>query len=144
VIVRWNKVEHAEFGLEVSASGAGEYQLLGNRSRINKVGIHHLGTKARGVIVKGNTAVENAIDCQDESKPPANHWQENVGATSAPEEPALCSVPSGMRQTGYDSAGHGKDHDKRQHKKHRKHHKKTEKDKKHPQDPCVCTLPWRF
>jgi nitrous oxidase accessory protein NosD len=143
VIVRRNKVEHAEeFGLEVSASGAREYQLLGNRSRANKVGIH-LGDRASGVVVRANTALDNTkFDCQDESNPLANTWRENAGATSSPPNAGLCTAPSGMGQASYDNDRHGKDHDKQKFKKHKKHHKQTKKSKHRP-DPCVCSLPWR-
>jgi nitrous oxidase accessory protein NosD len=144
VIVRWNKVEHAlEFGIEISATGAGEYRVLANRSRTNAVGIH-LGLGTSGVVVDGNTALDNTLDCQDESNPLANTWQDNVGVTSNPSDAALCTAPTELTEARYDRDhdDDGKYHDKR---KHKKHHKKMKKHKKHHRpDPCVCTLPWRF
>ena len=58
MIVRKNKVEHAQLsGIEVSATGVGQYQVLANRSLTNtRFGIHFApGTK--GGTVTGNTAL---------------------------------------------------------------------------------------
>jgi hypothetical protein len=117
--------------------------VLANRARANGVGIH-LGLGTIGVVVNGNTALDNTLDCQDQSNPLANRWQENVGRRSAPSGAALCDAPTGLTQARYDRDhdDDGKDHDKR---KHKKHHKKMKKHNKHHRpDPCVCTLPWRF
>ena len=135
VIVRKNKVEHAEqFGIEITASGEDQYRVLENRSLTNEVGLH-LGDATVAVLVNGNTALGNEkFDCQDLTNPVKNTWQDNLGVKSQPA--ALCSAPT------IDNPDHnGKDHGKK-HKK--KHHKKTKKHKQHRPDPCRCTLPWRF
>jgi Right handed beta helix region len=145
VIVRNNKVRNAQLsGIAVSATGVGEYQVLRNRSRDNaKTGIY-FAPETNGGTVTGNTALGNDVDCQDQSDPLANTWQDNVGVTSDPSDPALCTAPTELTQARYDRDhdDDGKDHDKW---KHKKHHKKMKKHKKHHRpDPCVCTLPWRF
>jgi Periplasmic copper-binding protein (NosD) len=131
VVVRRNKVEHAQLsGIEVSATGKGQYQVLANRSRNNtRFGIHFaLGTN--GGSVTGNTALGNEVDCRDQTGP-LNTWTVNVGVSSQPA--SLCTAP-----TLDDDPGHEKK------KKRFKKHKKTKKSKKHRPDPCVCSLPWRF
>jgi nitrous oxidase accessory protein NosD len=139
VIVRKNKVRHAEMsGIEVSATGDRQYQVLHNRSLDNdSFGIHFAPGTKRGTVT-GNTALDNKIDCKDESTGlQKNIWTGNVGRTSV--LPGLCTAPTLDENPGYDVKGHDK-------KKHHKHHKKKVKKhkKQHRPDPCVCTLPWRF
>jgi hypothetical protein len=131
--VRKNKVANTELaGIAVSATGAGEYQVLANRSRNNtKFGIQ-FGPATAGGTVTGNTALDNGqFDCLDESTGPKNTWTGNTGRTADP--PAICAVPT---VDDHDGKGHDK-------KKYKKHHKKM-KHKKHRPDPCKCPLPWRF
>jgi hypothetical protein len=111
-----NKVSHAGLlGISVSASGVGQYDVIGNRATANRVGIH-LGPDTDDVVVDGNTAVENELDCQDRSGPGGsgtasteNGWQHNT--------------------PGHDDKDDGKKHKK----KSKKHHKKQ-----HRPDPCAC------
>jgi nitrous oxidase accessory protein NosD len=144
VTVRKNKVEHAQLsGIAVSATGAGQYRVLHNRSLTNGHNGIHFASATEGGTVTGNTALgngtdagSNGVDCKDESTRstvPLNTWTGNVGLTSEPR--AICSVPTvDHHPDHHDGKG---DH----HKKHKKHHKKT---KQHRPDPCQCTLPWRF
>jgi nitrous oxidase accessory protein NosD len=136
-----NKVSHAGIlGISVSASGVGQYDVIGNRATANPTGIH-LGPDTDDVVVDGNTALENELDCQDRSGPGGtgtagteNGWQHNVGVTDDPN--GLCAPPVVDDTPGHD--GDGKDHGKKHKKKSKKHHKKP--GKKHRPDPCACAL----
>jgi nitrous oxidase accessory protein NosD len=131
-----NKVSHAGLlGISVSAPGVGQYDVIGNRAIANPVGIH-LGPDTDDVVVDGNTALENELDCQDRSGPGGsgtagteNGWQHNVGVTDDPN--GLCAPPVDNPDDG-DGRDHGKKHKK---KKSKKHHKKQ-----HRPDPCACAL----
>jgi len=117
VDVSKNKVEHAQLlGIDVSASGVGQYQVRKNRARDNTLVGIHLGPATDDALVTGNTALDNGLDCQDESPGVKNAWQENVGVTSDP--PHLCTAPTGTHQPGNGGGGH--------------HPHKPKK------DPCTC------
>jgi hypothetical protein len=117
-------------GISVSASGLRQYELLGNRAIANvKVGIH-LGPATDDVVLKGNKALENALDCQDESVGESatdgtagteNSWEDNAGISQLPD--GICGPPGPDRPRDGDGKGH----------------KKRKK-----RDPCRCTLPWRL
>jgi hypothetical protein len=116
VIVRKNKVRNTAYGL-------------------------HFASGTDGGTVTGNTALDNDVDCKDESgAPPKTIWTDNVGRTAEPS--GICDAPTVALDAHADH--HGTTHDKWKSKKHKKHHKKMKKQKKHRPDPCVCTLPWRF
>ena len=136
MVVRKNKVAHTGFaGIEVSATGAGQYRVLANHSRNNtRFGIHFAPATTGGTVT-GNTALDNGqFDCRDESTGLANTWTGNIGRTANPL--SICAAPTVDHHAG-------KGHDKKKHtKKHKKHHKKSKK--QHRPDPCKCTLPWRF
>jgi hypothetical protein len=117
----------------VSASGVGQYDVIGNRATANPVGIH-LGPDTDDVVVDGNTALENELDCQDRSGPGGsgtagteNGWQHNVGVTDDPN--GLCAPPVADDSPGHDDKDDGKKHKKES----KKHHKKQ-----HRPDPCAC------
>jgi hypothetical protein len=142
VIVRKNKVRNAELsGIEVSATGERQYQVLHNRTLHNTVYGVHFALDTTGGTVTGNTALDNQdTDCKDQSTGLLNAWTDNVGRTFDPD--SICSAPTTL---DYDPGHAGKTHDKKNFKKHKKHHKKGKKHKKHHRpDPCACTLPWRF
>ena len=137
VDVSWNKVGNVRLhGIDVAASGVGEYEVRGNLALHNtRVGIH-VGAKTDDALVADNTARANGVlDCQDESRGDGtvgdgtagteNTWRRNVGANDSPD--GICD------------ASHGKDHHHK-HKRHKKHHKKRHH-KKHRDDRC---LPWRY
>jgi hypothetical protein len=107
-----------------------------------------------GVLVRGNTALGNAIDddnpelpadCKDASigtvtHGTANTWEENVGVKANP--PTICTAPT---DTDLDDPNHdGKDdRHKKKHRKHRKkHHGKRDRDR--GRDACGCGLPWGY
>jgi nitrous oxidase accessory protein NosD len=124
-----NKVDHAkQFGIEVSASGLRQYEIRGNRAFTNgEVGIH-LGPLTDDIVVTGNRAVDNPVDCKDESRGSGagdgtagteNSWQENLGNSASPG--GICSPPTTPDTPGV-------------------HHNPPRKHK----DPCRCTLPWRL
>jgi hypothetical protein len=140
VALRKNKVSHAGLlGISVSASGRGQYQVVGNRATANPVGIH-LGPDTVGVVVEGNTALENELDCQDRSGPGGtgtsgtdNGWRDNAGVTDDPN--GLCAPPLVDDTPDHDDKDHGKKHKKHKKKKSKKHGKKQ-----HRPDPCACAL----
>jgi nitrous oxidase accessory protein NosD len=133
-----NKVANAGLlGISVSASGVGQYDVIGNRATASMVGIH-LGPDTDDVVVDGNTALGNELDCQDESGPAGsgtagteNGWQHNLGATDDPD--GLCAPPVTGDTPDHDGRDHGHKHHKKKSKKHHKRHGK----KDHP-DPCGC------
>jgi hypothetical protein len=139
VVVRKNRVGSASGnGIDVTDSGepgstpSTPTNVVIKKNRVGHariVGVHlALGTD--DVLVTGNKALDNALDCQDESSGAAtagtnNTWQDNVGVTGDPE--GICGPP-----LDDEPKQHGKGH-------HRNKHKK----KKHRPDPCRCALPWR-
>jgi hypothetical protein len=62
----------------------------------------HLANGTRLVAVTANTALNNSLDCQDESPRGSNSWQENVGVTSDP--PGLWAHSSGRHNCLGESA----------------------------------------
>ena len=104
VVVRRNKVEHAQFGIHFA-----------------------LGTS--GGTVTGNTALGNEVDCKDESTGLKNTWTDNVGVTAEP--PVLCTAPTLDDEPGHDGKGHDKKKSKK-HKKHHKKTKKQKKHRPDP------------
>ena len=104
VVVRRNKVEHAQFGIHFA-----------------------LGTS--GGTVTGNTALGNEVDCKDESTGLKNTWTDNVGVTAEP--PVLCIAPTLDDEPGHDGKGHDKKKSKK-HKKHHKKTKKQKKHRPDP------------
>jgi hypothetical protein len=104
VDVSKNKVEHAQLlGIDVSASGVGQYRVHKNRARNNTLVGIHLGPATDDALVTGNTALDNGLDCQDESLGVKNAWQENLGVTSDPLR--LCTAPTGNHQPGHGGGG---------------------------------------
>jgi hypothetical protein len=131
VLVKHNRVWSASGnGIDVTDSGeprTGNAAPTGVVVRKNKAtGARLAGLRladgTRQVTVDTNTALDNALDCQDESTGGAgtagthNTWQGNVGRTAEP--PAICSPPLPDNTPGH----HGKPHPKK--------HKE--------QDPCTC------
>jgi nitrous oxidase accessory protein NosD len=90
VDIRRNTVRHAKLnGIDVAASGVGEYVVRVNTAIDNGVGIH-AGPRAKGAVFAYNTALDNGLDCQDQSKGggtagTSNTWRFNVGRTSSPD-----------------------------------------------------------
>jgi hypothetical protein len=124
-----NWVEHAQLlGISVSAPGQRNYEVRGNRAFNNtEVGLH-LGPGTDDVQLLGNKALDNGLDCQDQSTGDGtagtdNSWERNLGDSASP--PGICAPPTGTEPPPHHGGGgHGKP------RKHR--------------DPCKCTLPWRF
>jgi hypothetical protein len=121
-----NWVEHAQkLGISVSAPGQRHYQVRGNRAFNNtEVGLH-LGPDTDDAFLLGNKALDNRLDCQDESTGTDtagtdNTWQKNLGDSAQPA--GICSPPTGTEPPP-----------------HHRHHKP----RKH-RDPCKCTRNWRF
>jgi nitrous oxidase accessory protein NosD len=123
-----NKVKTAgQHGIDVAATGVGEYEVRGNLAVRNvKVGIHaDPGTD--DAVFAHNLALRNGtLDCQDESRGDGtattdNTWRGNVGDSDAPD--GIC---------------HPHRHDKPKNK-HKHHHKKKHRPKHKPK-PCY---PWR-
>ena len=138
VVVRKNKVEHAQLsGIEVSATGAGEYQVLDNRSLTNAgFGIHFGRSTVGGTRHRQHRPRQREVRLQGPSQAGNEHLdRERRRQTSEPA--GLCSAPTVDDHPDHDGKDHGKKHKK-------KHHKKTKKHKQHRPDPCQCTLPWRF
>jgi Right handed beta helix region len=98
---------------------------------VQRAGLH-LATGARGVLVRGNTALDNQLDCQDEAPRAANRWEANLGRTSQPS--GLCSPPTGMAAPGHASpGGHHR-------QRHQRYHGKP-----YRPNPCAaCGLPRRY
>jgi Right handed beta helix region len=160
VVVKRNRVESASGnGIDVTnsperGSGLGvapptNVSVLKNKVTGAQYSGIHMAPGSVGVLVRGNTAVGNAIDpkddpydCKDASTGDgtagtANTWEENVGDSAKP--PAICAKPT--TTTGLDDPGHdGKDDHKK--KKHRKHHKKKHHGKD-DRDLCGCGRHWR-
>jgi parallel beta-helix repeat protein len=90
VAIVGNSVRKASLnGIDVTATGPGQYEVRGNSARDNAgVGIH-FGLATNGNLVADNTALDNDVDCQDESKvgdteEPANLWRNNIGVIADP------------------------------------------------------------
>jgi nitrous oxidase accessory protein NosD len=91
VDIRWNTVRHAKLnGIDVAASGVEEYVVRVNTAVDNEgVGVH-AGPKTDGTVFAYNIALDNGLDCQDESvgrrtAGTNNTWRFNVGRTSEPD-----------------------------------------------------------
>jgi len=120
-----NKVRKAANGIDVAASGVGEYEVRGNLAwRNREVGIQ-AGPATHDAAFAHNLARGNGVlDCQDESVGDGtagtdNTWRRNVGDSDAPD--GIC---------------HPHRHDKPKPKhKHKRKHKPKPKPK-----PCY---PWR-
>jgi hypothetical protein len=120
------RVDDPEFPEETSASGEPRTDnaaptgvvVRKNKATGARLAGLRLADGTRQVTVDTNTALDNALDCQDESTGGTgtagthNTWQGNIGRTAEP--PAICSPP-----LPDDTPGH-----------HGKPHKK--------QDPCTC------
>jgi Right handed beta helix region len=127
-----NKVRTAgQHGIDVSATGVGEYEVRGNVAlRNGEVGLH-AGPKTDDAVFARNLARGNEVfDCQDESDEPEgdgtagthNTWRRNVGGSDDPD--GICHPHL----------------DKPKHKHGHKHKKKH--GHKHKKKPCPC-YPWR-
>ena len=121
-----NKVRAAgQHGIDVSATGVGEYEVRGNVALRNvKVGIHAGPDTDDAAFARNFARGNRTLDCQDESMGDGtagtdNTWRGNTGARDAPD--GIC---------------HPHRHDKPKHKHKKKHrHKHKPKPK-----PCY---PWR-
>ncbi len=125
-----NWVEHAGLlGISVTAPGQRHYEVRGNRAFNNtEVGLH-VGPGTKHVLLVGNKALDNGLDCRDRSTGSGtagtdNTWRKNLGNTARPA--GICAKPTGTERPPHHGRGH--------------HHKPP---KKH-RDPCRCTLPWRL
>jgi hypothetical protein len=149
VVVQKNRVESASGnGIDVTNSAEPKHQpplapaaptnvvVAKNRvEHVQRSGLH-LAVGSRGVLVRGNTALNNQLDCQDEAPRAANRWEANTGRSSQPS--GLCSAPTGTVAPDHTSGGHTSKGDR--HKQRPKRHH----GKQHRAKPCVCALPWRF
>jgi hypothetical protein len=125
-----NKVRSAgQHGIDVSATGVGEYEVRGNVALRNVgVGIH-AGPKTDDAAFARNLARGNRrLDCQDESRGDGtagtdNTWRGNVGGSDD---------PGGICHPHLDKPKH----------KHKKHGHKHKKKHRHKPKPKAC-YPWR-
>jgi Right handed beta helix region len=132
VLVKRNRVWSASGnGIDVTDSGEPESLVEAptgvvvrkNKTTGARLAGLHLAGGARKVTMETNTALDNAVDCQDESTGGTgtagthNTWTGNVGRTAEPG--AICSPPVPDDTPPH----HG-----------RPHHKKKKKKK----DPCAC------
>jgi hypothetical protein len=143
VLVKRNRVESASGnGIHVTDSaepkrGLGvapptDVTVQGNRVEHAQLSGIHLAPKTSNVLVRGNTALDNQLDCQDEAPRGANRWEANLGRTSRPG--GLCGAPTGMAAPG--QAGEGGHQRQRHQRYHGKHYRPN---------PCaVCGLPRRY
>jgi nitrous oxidase accessory protein NosD len=86
-----NKIRQAKLnGIDVAASGVGEYLVHGNLA-VGNVGVGvHAGPKTDDAVFRFNTARANGVDCQDESEGDGtagtdNSWRRNIGINDDPD-----------------------------------------------------------
>jgi hypothetical protein len=86
-----NNVHKAKLnGIDVAASGAGEYVVHGNHAVGNGGAGLHAGPRTDDAVFGFNTARANGVDCRDESIGDGtagtdNTWRRNVGANDDPD-----------------------------------------------------------
>jgi Right handed beta helix region len=114
VLVHRNRVQAASGnGIDITSSGEPgrrparpvDVVVSGNKVRHARLAGLHLARGTRLVAVTANLALENGLDCQDESPGVRNTWRDNVGDTSEP--PGLCRAPTDEERPD-PGKGHGR------------------------------------
>ena len=84
VVVEVAVVHAGLLGISVSASGAGQNDVIGNRATANPVGIH-LGPDTDDVVVDGNTALQKRSTARTAPAPaaPARQAPRTAGSTTS-------------------------------------------------------------